>query len=100
MLKEERLAPNTFTTNHHFLLHVPLLIRYLGPMFVYTAFSMESTIGIFNSRVKGKTKIGQNASNVLVEIASENRLQRLFPVANDKEKKALIEDNSSEGMEM
>ncbi|GAA5804238.1 hypothetical protein HPULCUR_009725 [Helicostylum pulchrum] len=100
MIEEERLAPSTFTTNHHYLLHLPLLIRYLGPMFVYAAFSMEFMIGVFKSRVKGKTKIGQNASNVLVEIASENRLQRLFPVTNDKEKKALTEANSVEGMEM
>lgn len=100
VIEEERLSPNTYTVNHHFLLHLPLLIQYMGPMFAYAAFPIETTIGVFKSRVKGKSKIGQNASNVLVEIAAENRLERLFPAEDGKEKKALTEDNSIDGLEM
>lgn len=80
-----------FTVNNHYLSHLSLLIREMGPLRSFSCRSMERTIKKYTNLIKSTTKTGVNASNVLRWQANLNKtavqqlLAELFPITPEQE---------------
>ena len=71
-MNQKKLSRAVFRPNQHYLTHIPLLIKKLGPLRAYSTRSMERSIGVFSKRINTKVKGGQHASNLVERIAVLN----------------------------
>ena len=67
------MSVRVFTVNNHYLSHLSLLIKEMGPLRAYSCRAMERTINKYTNLIKSPTKIGVNASNVLRHQANMNK---------------------------
>ncbi|SAM02425.1 hypothetical protein [Absidia glauca] len=61
---------NFVTPNHHYLSHVTEAIRQLGPMYSYSARSMERSIGTLKRLIRSKQDSGINGINVMLDLSA------------------------------
>ncbi|ORZ07085.1 hypothetical protein BCR42DRAFT_311861, partial [Absidia repens] len=64
----EKLSINVFVPNQHYLNHLPLMIKKLGPPIGFSTRCLERTIGVYKSRLRSKRDPGVEAGNVMVEL--------------------------------
>ncbi|ORZ02744.1 hypothetical protein BCR43DRAFT_500737 [Syncephalastrum racemosum] len=87
-LREAELINNLFfTVNHHYLHHIPDIIRMLGPLRMYSARSMERTIGEYKRKIKSSTNPGADAANILKAHAQS---RHEHTVASSKRRKQIV----------
>ena len=84
-VKSKKLTSNVFTMNQHYLTHLHYIMRYLGPLPLYAAFSMERTIGLVKDQIGSKCDPGKNASNTIVDIAAIRYFKRMIRNESDDE---------------
>ncbi|KAG2215776.1 hypothetical protein INT45_012494 [Circinella minor] len=56
---------NMYSSNMHYLQHIPEMVRLLGPLRCFSARSMEHAIGFLKKRIKSQKNPGVNAGNIL-----------------------------------
>ncbi|KAG2215491.1 hypothetical protein INT45_012086 [Circinella minor] len=56
---------NMYSSNMHYLQHIPEIVKLLGPLRCISARSMERAIGFFKKRIKSQKNPGVNAGNIL-----------------------------------
>ncbi|KAG2203717.1 hypothetical protein INT45_011297, partial [Circinella minor] len=56
---------NMYSSNMHYLQHIPEMVRLLGPLHSFSARSMERAIGFLKKRIKPQKNPGVNAGNIL-----------------------------------
>lgn len=56
----------------HYLTHIPLVVKRLGPLRAYSTRSMERSIGVFSKLIKSKRDGGKNAINLIERLAVHN----------------------------
>ncbi|KAG1445366.1 hypothetical protein G6F56_009939 [Rhizopus delemar] len=68
-LKQEASNKNVFyavfRSVQHYLYHIPLIIRQMGPLRVYSTRSMERAIGNISKSIHSNIDSGKNASNII-----------------------------------
>ena len=77
-VRRKVLSPRVFKPVVHYLTHIPLMIRKQGPLRVYSARSMERSIGNLKKMIKSKVEAGTNASNIVERNAFFNYVNTLF----------------------
>lgn len=98
-----KIQPWAFNLNQHFLLHLPDLILFLGPMPSYAAFSIERTIQEYKTRIKSRKDPFTNSGNVLIELASSRWIERAALFGNEDKIKAgevLLDDDEENEYEV
>lgn len=75
-LREEidanRLSVSVFKPNNHYLSHIGFITKKNGPMRVYSARSMERTIGKYSRLIKSTVFSGKNAGNIVERLATRS----------------------------
>ncbi|KAG2216518.1 hypothetical protein INT45_002652 [Circinella minor] len=56
---------NMYSSNIHYLQHIPEIVKLLGPLRCISARSIEGVIGFFKKRIKSQKNPGVNAGNIL-----------------------------------
>jgi hypothetical protein len=75
-----------FTINQHFLLHLPKLIKKMGPMPNYGAFPVERCIQENKGMQRSNRDPHANSGNVLIELAAIHWMQRTGQLDPDEPK--------------
>jgi hypothetical protein len=70
LIDDKILQPWVLNLNEHFLLHLPSLILFLGPMPAYAAFPVERCIQENKPSIKSRNKPVESMNNLLIELAS------------------------------
>ncbi|KAG2216811.1 hypothetical protein INT45_013823 [Circinella minor] len=106
-IEEPTLSNSIFTSNQHYLSHVPMMIRKMGPLRYYSARCMERMIGVYKQRIKSLRSPGKNASNILMDLASERYMDSTIDkssqaIINQKKRCAVffIEESGEDGSEI
>lgn len=60
---ESLYPPQVLTYNAHQLLHIPLIVRRLGPLWAYSSFSFESFNGIISKSIHSSNLILKQVVN-------------------------------------
>ncbi|CAO3698537.1 unnamed protein product [Rhizopus stolonifer] len=72
-LKQEATNKNVsyavFRSVEHYLCYIPLIIRQMGPLRVYSIRSMERAIGNISKSIYSNIDSGKNASNIIEQVA-------------------------------
>lgn len=71
-IKAERLSVAVFKPNNHYLAHIAYITGQNGCMRVFSARSMERTIGRYSKLIKSKVFSGKNAGNVIERLATRS----------------------------
>ncbi|KAJ1909490.1 hypothetical protein H4219_006396, partial [Mycoemilia scoparia] len=83
---QEKVDISLFTISHHYLTHVPEIIRHYGPLRNYSSRSLERTIGEYSDHFKSKSKPGPHAGNILHRISMMNSYNRKsIDIGNNEE---------------
>lgn len=72
--QKKKLSRSVFRPVQHYLIHIPFIIRQLGPLRAYSTRSMERAIGVFSKLINSKREGGKNASNIIERLAIQNYL--------------------------
>lgn len=73
-IDNRNMNARVFTPNNHYLSHLALLIRQMGPLRAYSCRSMERTIKLFTNLIKSTSHTGVNASNILRRQSNQNKM--------------------------
>ncbi|KAI9324817.1 hypothetical protein BD770DRAFT_450216 [Pilaira anomala] len=86
-LVQKMISRTVFRANMHLLLHVPSIIRRMGPLRCLSLRSMERGIGKLKRVMKGSKLVGISAGNILETKAIFNYLELSGMVTFEKEEK-------------
>lgn len=79
-IKGKRLSKSVFRPVNHYLTHIPLVVRNLGPMRAYSTRPLERTIGRYSKLIKSKVDTGTNAGNLVEKISIQNHIVSLIDI--------------------
>ncbi|KAL0582365.1 hypothetical protein ABG067_007792, partial [Albugo candida] len=79
-VNHERLSVKIFTANNHYLTHIGFMIRRAGGLRVYSARSMERTIGRYSKLIKSRVRSGKNAGKVVERLSITGFLNHALAV--------------------
>jgi len=74
-----KLSVAGFTANQHYLRHMSLVVRALGPLRAYSARPLERAIGQYSKMIRSRSRPGAQASNVMYKISAIRYAQRTVP---------------------
>ncbi|KAG2217444.1 hypothetical protein INT45_009643 [Circinella minor] len=61
----------------HYLTHLSLFMRSMGPMSFYSAYVMEHAIGEIKQKIKSRSALSVNAGNVMYKLAAHHYNERI-----------------------
>lgn len=65
------IGVKAFTINEHLLLHLPMIIKALGPARYFSARPLERMIGKFKQQINSKSHPSENAANIVLSHYSD-----------------------------
>ncbi|KAI8969555.1 hypothetical protein BDB01DRAFT_732242 [Pilobolus umbonatus] len=71
-IKANKISVAVFRPNNHYLAHIGMITRRNGCMRVYSARSMERTIGRYSRLIKSTVFSGKNAGNIVERLATRS----------------------------
>jgi hypothetical protein len=98
LINNEEIQPWFFNLYQHMITHLVFTLLNLGPMYVFGAFSMETTIGQVKKGTLSNKDPGTNGGNFLIEMAALYELERkgLFDDMEDDSRKKVISINDDD----
>jgi hypothetical protein len=78
-VNNDRLSVAVFTANQHYLRHISLVVRALGPLRAYSARPLERAIGQYSKMIRSRSRPGAQVSNVMHKISAIRYVQRTVP---------------------
>ncbi|OAD68523.1 hypothetical protein PHYBLDRAFT_172950 [Phycomyces blakesleeanus NRRL 1555(-)] len=72
-----------FRPVQHYLMHIPFIVKQLGPLRCYSTRSMERVIGVFSKLIKSKCKGGRNASFLVERFTLHNYVNTAISIQNE-----------------
>ena len=77
LVTSKKVKPMVFTISQHYLTHLSLFMRSMGPMSFYSAYAMEHAIGEIKQKIKSRSAPGVNAGNVMYKLAAHRYNERI-----------------------
>lgn len=77
-VKNRSIKLAVFTMNQHLLSHVPIIIRELGPLVVYSARLMERMVNLYSGLIKSRSAPGANVMNVMERMHANRHVRNVY----------------------